>query len=356
MSPLRQSIYLKTLFPLSDFYVPIYIDIRQYRPITLTTRQVRKRTMDDKTIIFDKRTQVERLRSCEDLFESLRQDHEIEFDDEGHFNESVEKFEGFLDTKFPRQMRKLDEERIGEIRKLLRKAPQMVGMQKVHRLLISVTDALRSVNDHLSIVKEGYDALEENTKHALWLFEWLEARDKLFRSTGDAEKAIHNFNHKVCDLTTTQTTTNIGMVVTIQAHTVWALLQYCDIELNRLFMSYKFDVVTDRKYFRFVVDLQTSLEKEHPTSDKSLSPAASSLREVIIAKLRSIIGCIDLFKEKIKNNNELQKLLHKSPWSDVAARNSFVGRTDGEIKRYVWEVRKHTYELIPLIQRKRPGK
>lgn len=70
--------------------------------------------MDDK-IIFDKRTQLERLRSCEDFFKALSQQYRIKFAEEANFVKSAKMLGEFLDTKFPEKLRNSDRRRFSMI-------------------------------------------------------------------------------------------------------------------------------------------------------------------------------------------------------------------------------------------------
>lgn len=107
----------------------------------------------DRTIDFDKLTQLEHLKGCESLFKSLRQEHDVEFgDDEDSFKESAKEFMDILDMKFPQ---KSDKRRVTEILKIRPDLIQVLDLQKVEKNLKLATELLKNIHHLLSSLRRG---------------------------------------------------------------------------------------------------------------------------------------------------------------------------------------------------------
>lgn len=180
----------------------------------------------DSTVIFDKHTQLEHIKGCEILFQSLHKEHNIQFDDEGGFKESAKKFMDILDKDFPKQS---DRKRVGRIHKNRPDLKQTLGFQNIEKNLDLATKDLRDIHHQLSSLKEGYDGLEKRKNGALWLRDWLEVKDQVFECYEYAQEAIQLFKSEVQELTIIPET-----IVAIRKITLCHLMQLCDEWLEKL--------------------------------------------------------------------------------------------------------------------------
>ncbi|KUL88033.1 hypothetical protein ZTR_03877 [Talaromyces verruculosus] len=215
----------------------------------------------DRTIVFDKRTQLEHLKGCESLFASLRQEHDVQFgDDEDSFKESAKEFMDIIDMEFPQQS---DKRRVTKILEYRPDLIQVLDLQKVEKNLKLATELLKSIHDLLSSLKKGHDGLEEKLKRALWLREWLEPRKEVINWFKYIQEDIQKFKTEVHELGCLMSN---GMIMAIQQSTVWILLERCDEKLEILWKSYRVKLVDKDNYIGFVEDLYSVQEKEDPTT------------------------------------------------------------------------------------------
>jgi hypothetical protein len=303
----------------------------------------------DNTNIFDKRTHREHLQACGNLFKSLREKHNIRFDDEDSFKESAKSFMDMLDTNFPQQSDKRRVARILEYRPSLN---QFIDLQKVENNLKLATDDLKNIHHLLSSLAEGHDGLEEKLKRALWLREWLEPRKQVLNWYKYIQEAIQAFKTEIQELACTMST---GIILTIQQCTMWILLERCDEKLEKLLKTYRVKLVNNDSYIASVKDLYSGLEKEDPTSDVSTSAAASRARENIIADLEKLKTSLDGLDKKLFSQRRLVVLIKDYTWAGAAAKDTYLKQKDKDIKGYIEDLHQHSQELIPLIQRKQAG-
>lgn len=303
------------------------------------------------TIIFDKRTQLERLQACENLFESLRQKHDVQFDEEDSFKKSAKRFMDVLDMKFPQQMTESDKIRAVRILKRYPHLEQMLDLQKVKNNINFAIDVLKNIHHVLSCLKEGHDGLEEKQKRASWLREWLELRGQVLHDDNYIQEAIQLFKTKVDELEV-----STGMTVSIQDCTVWSLLEDCDKMREDLLKNYRVKLIDDHDYISSVIDLYSALTNENPTCKVSRSAAAFRSRENIIADLEKLMTSLAGLSNKIFRQNTLRLLIKNSSWAVAAAKDSFLKQMDKDIKGYIKDLRQHAQELIALIQPEQAGR
>lgn len=163
----------------------------------------------DNTNIFDKRTHLEHPQACGNLFKSLREKHNIHFDDEDSFKESAKSFMDVLDTKFPQQS---DKRRVARILEYRPSFNQFIDLQKVENNFKLATDDLKTIHHLLSSLVEGHHGLEEKLKRPLWLREWLEPRKQVLNWYEYIQEAIQAFKTEVQELTCTM---SIGITLNI---------------------------------------------------------------------------------------------------------------------------------------------
>jgi hypothetical protein len=305
----------------------------------------------ENTINFDKRTQFKRLQACEDLFESLRQKHNVQFDEEDIFKKSAKRFMDVLDTEFPQQMTESDKIRAVKILKRHPHLEQMLDLQKVKNNINFAVDVLKNIHHMLSDIKKGHDGLEEKQKRASWLREWLELRDQVLHDDNYIQEAIKIFKTKVDELEV-----STGMTVSIQHCTVWSLLEDCDKMREDLLKTYRVKLIDNHDYISSVIDLYSALTKENPTCEVSMSAAAIRYRENIIVDLEKLKKNLAGLRSKLFNQRRLVLLIKNSNWAAAAAKDSFLKQTDKDIKGYIEDLRQHAQELIALIQPEQAGR
>ncbi|KAF3399194.1 hypothetical protein DPV78_006291 [Talaromyces pinophilus] len=299
----------------------------------------------DRAIVFDKHTQLERLKGCESLFESLRQEHDVQFgDDEDSFKESAKEFMDILDMEFPQQS---DKSRVTKILEYRPDLIQVLDLQKVEKNLKLATELLKSIHDLLSSLKKGHDGLEEKLKRALWLREWLEPRKEVINWFKYIQEDIQKFKTEVHELRCLMSN---GMIMTIQQSTVWILLERCDEKLEKLWKSYRVKLVEKDNYIGFVQDLYSVQEKEDPTSGVPMSAAVSRSREIVIADLGKLKRSLDALYSDVFKLRNLQLKIEQYTWTGATKKDSFLRKMDKDIKGYIEDVHQHSQELILLIQ------
>lgn len=217
----------------------------------------------DRTIVFDKRTQFNHLKGCEILFESLRQEHDVQFDDEDSFKEILKYRPDFI--KFLDLEKSWEESKVG----------------------------YRTFEKHrppLSSFKEGHDGLEEKLKRALRLREWLEPRKKVANWFKYIQEDMQKFKTEVLELKCLMSS---GMIMTIQQSKVCILLEICDENLEKLLNSYRVKLIDNGNYISFIQDLYAVQEKEDPTSGVPMSAAVSRSRENVMVDLEKLWNSLE---------------------------------------------------------------
>lgn len=297
----------------------------------------------DSAIVFDKRAQLEHLQGCEDIFRSLREEHDVHFDEEDSFKKSAREFMDILDIGFPQKSDKI------RVAKILQSRPdlkQSFDLKKVEKTLDSSTKHLKNIHHLLSTLKEGHDGLEEKLEHALWLRDWFGLRQQVSNRYDFIEEAIPLFKTGVQELTMIS-----EMIVTIRQITVLVLLELCDASLEDL-LKYRIRLIDQKDYMSLVTNLSIVLEEGDPMSDVSLSSAASQSKEKVIADLEQLETSLSNLVRKLFSQWSMVILIKDKNWVGATARVPFLKESDQNIKRYFSEFRQHSQELIRLIQQK----
>ncbi|GAM38512.1 hypothetical protein TCE0_033r09289 [Talaromyces pinophilus] len=309
--------------------------------------------MDDK-FIFDRRTQLERLRSCEDFFKTLSQQYRIKFDEEANFVKSAKTLREFLDTKFPEKLRNSDRRRISMILYGMEPKPIAISdVDEIIKLLSIVVEYLDEIDRGLSHLKKHYDGLGGNLEDAVWLCDWLSLKKEGPETCEVISKEIQQFNTTVHDLMTTSATTTPRIIVTIQTYMAVYLLKHCDERLKSLHVygEYKANIVEYREYKGFVKKFYAHFDNEDPNKYLSSSATISDVKERIIDTLKRLKDTIERFERHIRSEDS-RRLLRMYKWEDAIAKHSFLADMDEEIKACIKRVREDALKLLPLIPQK----